>query len=209
MTGWKEVVRAGTDLAIIGFAVLALSLPVLTAGAALAAGSAAVHHWCEHGDLPPARLAGRWFVGALLPGLGAQTWAAVVTAILVADVRALLAGHVPGGTALVLITVLVATYAIGVAALTVVQVGRTQARGWWAALRASVRPRRLSRRHGRSERGGRHRRRPRRGAARDHPAGSGIRPVRWTCNGPKTAEGPLVGAGTAVPRAQDTRTCAF
>ncbi|GAA1700353.1 hypothetical protein GCM10009765_57200 [Fodinicola feengrottensis] len=144
MTGWKEVVRAGTDLAIIGFAVLALSLPVLTAGAALAAGSAAVHHWCEHGDLPPARLAGRWFVGALLPGLGAQTWAAVVTAILVADVRALLAGHVPGGTALVLITVLVATYAIGVAALTVVQVGRTQARGWWAALRASVRPQRGS-----------------------------------------------------------------
>jgi hypothetical protein len=137
MSGWKESVRAGSDLAMIGFAVLLAALPVVTAGAALAAGSAAVHHWCEHGTLPSARLAGRWYVRALLPGLSATLVAAVVGVALVLDLRALVAGHVPGGGVAVAVTALVAGYAAGTAALTIVFVGRGQA--WIAGLGAAVR----------------------------------------------------------------------
>ncbi|WP_163509850.1 hypothetical protein [Fodinicola acaciae] len=138
-TDWREVVRAGSDLAIIGFVVLLLSLPILTAGAALGAGSAAVRHWCDHRSLPSARAIAGWFGRGLLPGLGATVAAFVVATALFLDVRAVAAGIVPGGMVALAVTVLATAYVIGIAALTVVQVGRTDGRHWIAGLRTAVR----------------------------------------------------------------------
>lgn len=138
-TDWREVVRAGSDLAIVGFVVLLLSLPVLTAGAALGAGSAAVRHWCDHRSLPAARTVGGWFLRGLLPGLGATATATVAAALLILDVRAIAAGLVPGGPVALTVTAVVAAYVVGIAALTVVQVGCTDGRRWVAGVRAAVR----------------------------------------------------------------------
>jgi hypothetical protein len=138
-TDWREVIRAGSDLAIVGFAVLLLSLPILTAGAALGAGSAAVRHWCDHRSLPAARTVGGWFLRGLLPGLGASVTALAAGTLLILDVRAIAAGLVPGGPVVLVVTIVVAAYAVGIAALTVVQVGRTDGRRWITGVRAAVR----------------------------------------------------------------------
>jgi len=135
---WKQTVRAGSDIALIGFGMLLFALPVVTLGAALGAGSAAVHHWCGHGDLPRLRTALRWYVRGILPGLAATVCAAPLAALLAVNLWAARTGAVPGGVPLVAATLLVTVAALGVAALTVVRVGALEGRHWARALRQAL-----------------------------------------------------------------------
>src|SRR4051812_50026813 len=49
---WRDAARDATDLALLGIAVSIAALPLLTAPAAVAAGSAAVHDRLATGDWP-------------------------------------------------------------------------------------------------------------------------------------------------------------
>lgn len=137
--GAANTLRNASILAVLGFAVTLVSLPLVTAGAAVATGSAAVHDWCSYGTMPDLRTTARRFGRALLPGLLATVVAALFAVLIVLDVRALIAGRVPGGPGLLAITVAVSVVLLGVAGLTVVQVGRQGGRGWLPAARLAVR----------------------------------------------------------------------
>ena len=80
MTGarqpWRDTVRVAADLALLGIVVTAAALPVVTAGAAVATGSAALHHFLTRDRWPDGRDAWRAFRRGLLPGLGAGACAA-------------------------------------------------------------------------------------------------------------------------------------
>jgi len=105
--GWRDTVRSATDLALLGFLVTGAALPVVTAGAAIATGSAAIRHHLDHDAWPPARTSLRTFRRTLLPGLAVSAVVLLVAALMAADVLALRAGAVPGGPVLT-VAVLVA-----------------------------------------------------------------------------------------------------
>ena len=132
---WRDTLTAATDLAVLGVVATLAALPVLTAGAALAAASAAVDEFCATQSLPPWRLTLRRFVRGLLPGLGASVVGLAATVLLVLDASAVGRGVVPGGGALLFATFLVAVAAIGFGGLIVVEVGRAGGQGWLAAIR--------------------------------------------------------------------------
>ncbi|KXK58510.1 hypothetical protein AWW66_29395 [Micromonospora rosaria] len=135
---WRDVLRDATDLALVGITVVLASVPVLTAGAAVGTASAAVHDWAETGTWPPARRILARFGRALLPGAAVTVLAVLVTGLLVADLLALAAGRVPGGTPALLVTVAVAVALVGYAGLVVVEVGRAGGAGWRAAARSAA-----------------------------------------------------------------------
>ncbi|GIF14345.1 hypothetical protein Ate01nite_43770 [Actinoplanes teichomyceticus] len=126
---WRDRLTLATDLALIGIAVTALALPVVTAPAALAAGSAAVHDRCRDGRLPGWRPVLRQFRRGILPGVPALSAAAA----LLIDLIAVRGGGVPGGPVLFAVTGVVAVWLSGVAALTLVALGRAPDRTWRAA----------------------------------------------------------------------------
>ncbi|MBB4744654.1 hypothetical protein BJY16_008113 [Actinoplanes octamycinicus] len=130
---WRDRLALATDLALIGLAVTALALPVVTAPAALATGSAAVHGRCRDGRLPSWRPLLRQYVHGILPGLPAL----LAAVALLIDLTAIRNGWVPGGPALLAVTVLAAVYLSGVAALTVVALGRSPELPWRTAARWS------------------------------------------------------------------------
>jgi hypothetical protein len=117
---------------------LLAALPVVTVGAALSAGSATMHHWCTYRELPRIRAAAGWYLRGLLPGLGATGCAAVLAGLLALDLRAVHSGAVPGGTALLLATTLLAGLAAGLAGLVVVHIGATGGRYWGRAARSAL-----------------------------------------------------------------------
>ncbi|SDS12511.1 hypothetical protein [Actinoplanes derwentensis] len=134
---WRERFALGTDLALIGVVVTVAGLPLLTLPAALAAGSTAVRHRYEHGRLPGFRSLLRRFGRALLPGMPF----AVAAALLLIDLMALSRGWVPGGTPVLVVTAVAATWLAGVATLTLVAIGReTPSPLRWAWERATTRP---------------------------------------------------------------------
>lgn len=135
---WRDTVHNAADFALLGVLTTVAALPVVTAGAAVATASAAVHDWSTGQSFPHPRTCWRRFVRALLPGLGAATVAVVATWLLALDLGALRGGRVPGGTPLFVATAAVATLAAGVAGLVVVEVGRRGASGWLAAARTVV-----------------------------------------------------------------------
>jgi hypothetical protein len=114
------------------------ALPVVTAGAAVATGSAALHHFLEHDRWPTARASWSVFYRSLVAGLVAVMAVAVVVVLLVIDLAALRRGVVPGGAALVAVTVALAAAAAGYAALVVVALGADSERGWVTALRGGA-----------------------------------------------------------------------
>jgi len=132
---WKETLTAATEIALCGFCVVAAALPIVTLGAALATGSFAVRHWVLERRLPPWaeiwRLGLRW----LLPGVGATALIAVFAAMMFIDLNAVARGDVPGGTAVLVATVVVVALAATIVALCLVHLGRWPADGWWAAAR--------------------------------------------------------------------------
>ena len=95
--GWRDTVRSATDLALLGFLITGAALPLVTAGAAVATGSAAIRHHLDHDAWPTAGASLRTFRRALVPGLAASAAVLLLAALVVVDVRALRAGAVPGG----------------------------------------------------------------------------------------------------------------
>ena len=135
---WREQLRDATDIALIGFAVVILALPVVTAPAALAAGSAAVDRWLEDGRLPTARTIGSWLVRALLPSLLALVSVVVVGVILATNVWAIRSGRVPGGAVAGVLTGCAAVAFIGFLSVLTVVIGCTRCRTWWPAVRLTI-----------------------------------------------------------------------
>jgi hypothetical protein len=135
---WRETVRIATDLALLGFVVALAALPLVTAGAAVAAGSAAVHHHLEHDRWPTARASWavfrRWFGPGLLAGLAL----AAVALLLVINVLAVRSGAVPGGAPLLALTAVLAAVGAGYGALVIVAVGADPESGRRAALAAGT-----------------------------------------------------------------------
>jgi hypothetical protein len=142
---WRDSVALAADLALLGILVALASLPVLTAGAALATASAASTTYVCTRTLPPFATLGRTFLRALLPGLGATlvAGAAAVPGRPRPAGRGVGAG--PGGVPLTVVTSLIAAAAVAIALLALVRVGATGGRGWlralrWAAGRLAARP---------------------------------------------------------------------
>ncbi|MEV4702959.1 hypothetical protein [Actinoplanes sp. NPDC049316] len=115
--GWRDTVRAAADLAVLGFLVAMAALPLVTAGAAVTAGSAAIRHHLDHDGWPPPRTCLRIFRRALLPGLAATAAVLLVAALVIVDLLALRAGAVPGGPALTVTLLAVAAVGLGFAGL--------------------------------------------------------------------------------------------
>jgi hypothetical protein len=137
-TDWRDTVRNASTLALAGFVTTVAALPMVTAGAAVATASAAVHDFCEYGSMPGLKTTARRFGRALAPGLLATAVALAGAVLLVLDVRALVSGRVPGGSVLLAATVVVGVALLGAAGSTVVEVGRRGGQGWLAAARSSV-----------------------------------------------------------------------
>src|SRR5689334_21780708 len=94
---WRDSLRLAADLALLGIVVTLLSLPLLTAGAAVAVGSYAIAHLIAHGRWPTAAELWAVFRRRLLPGLVAGPAVSAVVALVAVDVAALRRGVVPGG----------------------------------------------------------------------------------------------------------------
>jgi len=134
---WRDSVAAASDLALIGIVATVAALPGLTAGAAVAGASAAVHEWCATERLVPPGRALRRLRSGLLPGLGAALVGVPVTALLLFNALALARGRVPGGTPLLVATAVLVVLWAGFAGLTVVEVGRRSGAGWRDAARSA------------------------------------------------------------------------
>jgi hypothetical protein len=135
---WTETLRNASGIALCGIVATVAALPVVTAGAAFATASAAVHDFCEYGSMPPVRTSARRFGRALVPGLLATAVTLAVLVLVVLDVRAVVAGRVPGGPLLLAVTAAAGVALLGVAGWTVVEVGRRGGRGWLPAARLAV-----------------------------------------------------------------------
>ncbi|WP_249714317.1 hypothetical protein [Rhizomonospora bruguierae] len=136
---WRETVRNAADFALLGILTAVAAAPVVTAGAAAATASAAVHDWATTQSFPDLRTCARRYVRAIVPGLGATAVAAVTVWLLAVDLSALRAGRVPGGTPLLVATAVLAALAAGLAGLIIVAVGRRGGQGWRAAAAEGVR----------------------------------------------------------------------
>jgi len=131
---WRDTLRAATDLALLGIVTALASAAVLTAGAALATASAAIHRWTVDGHWPGLRdLAGRFWRG-LAPGAVATAAAVVAIGVLGGNAVLISAGVVPGGTVMLVGTGVLAALVAGFAGIVVVEVGRAGG-GWRAAVR--------------------------------------------------------------------------
>jgi hypothetical protein len=128
--GWLDIVRDASDLALLGILTTVGALGLVTVAAAVATASAALHHWQERGSWPTARETVHRFGRALLPGVPVTLLAAATGALLALNAAAFTSGAVPGGTALAVLTLLLAVGLVGYASLIVVAVGRT---GSWRA----------------------------------------------------------------------------
>jgi hypothetical protein len=132
---WRDTLRAAADLALLGTLLTLACLPVVTAGAAVATASAAVHHFAANDGWPRAVDIGRTFVRALVPGLAATAVALGVATLVALDLAALRSGAVPGGRPMLVLTAALAAAGAGFTSLVVVAVG---SRGWRGAVRAAT-----------------------------------------------------------------------
>lgn len=136
-TRWDHVAEAA-DLALLGIVAFVASLPVVTAGAAVAAASAAVRDRCATGSLPSWRTTGSRFSRGILPGSGATVVTLAAAGLLVIDLRALQRGVVPGGPMVLAVTAAVAVLLCGLGGLVLIEVGRRDGRAWLASVRTAV-----------------------------------------------------------------------
>jgi hypothetical protein len=133
--GWQDALTDAADLALLGIVAFIAALPILTAGAAVAAASQAVHDRRHLGSLPSWRTSVLRFWRGLLPGAGATAVTLAAAVFLTVDVRALTLGLVPGGGAAIVLTVAVIVLLAGFAGLVTVAVGCGL--GWRAAARSA------------------------------------------------------------------------
>ena len=137
---WRETVRIATDLALLGILTAIAALPVVTAGAAVATSSAAIHHHLEYDRWPAPRVCWGLFRRRIVSGLLASVGLAVAVTLVVADLLALRSGAVPGGTPAMALTVAVAVGAAGYAALRVVATGAADDNRYSEVTRPAVAP---------------------------------------------------------------------
>ncbi|MGC5028760.1 hypothetical protein [Micromonospora sp. DT229] len=136
---WRDTVRDGADLALVGILTVLASAPVLTAGAAVGTASAAVHDWLATGSWPTARRTLSRFGRGLLPGLPATLLGLGGLGLLATNLVVLATGRVPGGPVGMALTTLVAAVLLGYLAAIVVEVGRTGGTGWTSAASRAAR----------------------------------------------------------------------
>ncbi|WP_144122303.1 hypothetical protein [Catellatospora sichuanensis] len=123
-TDWRDTLRDAADLALVGIVVTVAAVPVVTTGAAVAAGAEAVHLRFTDGRWPGPRDLLRSFGRRLLPGLLA-TLAVLAAALLVTlNIFWLRRGVVPGGEVLLGVTAVAAVALIGLIALAIPFLGR-------------------------------------------------------------------------------------
>ncbi|WP_306210225.1 hypothetical protein [Actinoplanes sp. RD1] len=118
---WRDSARTAADLAVLGFLVTGAALPVVTAGAAVATGSAAIRHHLDHDTWPSPRSLGATFARSLLPGLGWSLALVAALALITIDFLAVRSGAAPGGPvalAALLVTALGVTGLAGLLAVT-------------------------------------------------------------------------------------------
>jgi len=120
---WRDSLRLAADLALLGIVVTLLSLPLVTAGAAVAAGSYAIHHLTTEGRWPSFADCRQAFRARLVPGLAAGPAVLVATTLIVLDVAGLRRGAVPGGGPALVAVVTAAALAAGYAGLVAVLAG--------------------------------------------------------------------------------------
>ncbi|MCW6004968.1 hypothetical protein K1W54_10285, partial [Micromonospora sp. CPCC 205371] len=121
---WMDTFRNASDLALLGILTTVGSLGVVTAGAAVATASAAVHDWSADERWPEFRVTLRRYVRSLLPGIPATLVALVATALLTLNLSAIARGVVPGGGPLAAAALLLVGAAAGVGGPSDVRVGR-------------------------------------------------------------------------------------
>ncbi|MGK5682065.1 hypothetical protein [Actinoplanes sp. URMC 104] len=114
---WRDTLRLGADLALLGILVTLASLPLLTAGAALSVGSLAIHRLLTAGRWPTAAECWTAFRARLVPGLAAGPLCVGAGWLILIDVAALRRGAVPGGPAMIVAVLLAAALGAGFAAL--------------------------------------------------------------------------------------------
>jgi hypothetical protein len=136
--GWQEHLRDAADLAALGFVLVLAALPVLTAGAALATGSHAIRHRCDHGRYPPLSELLRTFARAILPGLAATLVVAVAGGLLALDASAARSGSMPGGAATLPLIMVVGLIGMGYLGIVVVHIGWQGGTGWRRAVRSAI-----------------------------------------------------------------------
>lgn len=130
---WREALSVAADLALIGIAVTVASAPVLTAGAAVRTGSVAVRHVVDGERVPSIVELWRVFRRALAPGAVACVVVLAAAGLLAVDIALLSSGRVPGGTVVLVVTIVAAGALVALAALTVVHLGREPEDTWRAA----------------------------------------------------------------------------
>jgi hypothetical protein len=133
--GWKEQLRRVSELCLLGLVATALSLPLVTVGAVVAVLSSAVAQWADHDDLPPWRAMAVELRQRLLPGVAVSVVGVLAALVVVAQVRWLAGGAVPGGTP-ALVALLVAT--AGLLAVVLLAVPRLAGGGSWRAALAGA-----------------------------------------------------------------------
>jgi hypothetical protein len=135
---WQDTLRNASDLALLGILTTVGSLGVVTAGAAVATASAAVHDWAADESWPAFRVTLRRYVHGLLPGIPTTLVALVGSGLLTLNLSAIARGVVPGGAPLAVAPIHRIVAAAGYAGIAVVEVGRRGATGWRAAARAAA-----------------------------------------------------------------------
>jgi hypothetical protein len=136
---WRESVTVAADLAVVGFAVTVAALPVVTAGAALRAGSLAVRAIALDSRKLTVRELVRVYLRAVAPGAVASVLVAAGAAFLVVDFGAVGSGRVPGGFPVLAILGVAAAGAVAVCGLTVVRLGADPTGSWRSAARWAAR----------------------------------------------------------------------
>jgi hypothetical protein len=115
--------REAADLALAGIVVTLLSLPVFTAGAAVGAGSAAVHHLVTYGRWPSFLDCWRAFRSRLVRGLAVGPLVLLAVVLVVVDVAALRRGAAPGGALAMTAVLTAASFGAGWLGLLAVRAG--------------------------------------------------------------------------------------
>ncbi|GAB3855168.1 hypothetical protein ACFPIJ_60115 [Dactylosporangium cerinum] len=128
---FRETVTVAADLALVGIAVTVASLPVLTAGAAVHAGSVAVRDIIDGSAVRPSAL-WRVFLRSLLPGALATAAVLVLGWLLLFNLGAVASGRVPGGLPVLLGTGAVAAALLAACAFGVVHLAHHHS--WAGAL---------------------------------------------------------------------------
>jgi hypothetical protein len=135
---WRDTLRLAGDLAFLGIVVAVLSLPLFTAGAAVAAGSQAIHSMLTRGRWPEFVECRRIFRRRLVPGLWAGPAVAVVAGLIVLEAVAVRRGVVPGGGPVLVVLLLAAALIAGYVAMVAVQSGVTSSGAPRAALATAL-----------------------------------------------------------------------